>query len=52
MAKEYKLALSKGVTYGRQAEGFMRLNIGCPRSILENGVMLINKLYKDRRHVT
>jgi cysteine-S-conjugate beta-lyase len=52
MAKEYKLALSRGVTYGKQAEGFMRLNIGCPRSILEKGVTLINELYKNRRHVT
>jgi cysteine-S-conjugate beta-lyase len=52
MAREYKLALSKGVTYGKQADGFMRLNIGCPRSILEKGVTLISELYKSRRHVT
>jgi cysteine-S-conjugate beta-lyase len=49
MAKEYKLALSKGATYGKQADGFMRLNIGCPRSMLEKGVTLINELYKNRR---
>jgi cysteine-S-conjugate beta-lyase len=52
MAKEYKLALSKGVTYGKQADGFMRLNIGCPKRILEKGVRLINELYKNKRHVT
>jgi cysteine-S-conjugate beta-lyase len=52
MANEYKFALSKGVTYGRQAEGFMRFNIGCPRSMLERGVILIEKLYKSRRHKT
>lgn len=51
MAREYKLALSRGVTYGKQAEGFMRLNIGCPRSMLEKGVALINELYKSRRGV-
>jgi cysteine-S-conjugate beta-lyase len=49
MAREYKLALSKGVTYGQQADGFMRLNIGCPKSMLEKGVSLINELYKSRR---
>jgi cysteine-S-conjugate beta-lyase len=52
MAKEYKLALSNGVTYGKQAEGFMRLNIGCPRSMLERGLMLIEKLYKTRKNIT
>lgn len=51
MVKEYKLALSKGTNYGKQAEGFMRLNIGCPRSMLEKGMTLINELYKNRRHV-
>ncbi|MBN1624965.1 MAG: pyridoxal phosphate-dependent aminotransferase [Deltaproteobacteria bacterium] len=49
MVKEYRLALSKGTTYGSQAEGFMRLNIGCPRSMLEKGITLINRLYKNRR---
>ena len=47
MVNEYKLALSKGTTYGKQAEGFMRLNIGCPRSMLEKGLTLINQLYKN-----
>lgn len=52
MTKEYKLALSMGVTYGRQAEGFMRLNIACPRGMLEKGLTLIGELYKSRRHIT
>jgi len=51
LAREYKIALSKGVTYGKQAEGFMRLNIGCPRSMLEKGLTLIGELYKSRRHI-
>jgi cysteine-S-conjugate beta-lyase len=50
MVKDYQLALSKGTTYGKQAEGFMRFNIGCPRSMLEKGVTLIEKLYKNSRH--
>jgi cysteine-S-conjugate beta-lyase len=52
MAKDYKIALSKGAIYGKQAEGSMRLNIGCPRIMLEKGITLINELYKNRRNIT
>lgn len=48
MAKEHKIALSMGVTYGRQAEGFMRLNIGCPRRTLERGLKAMHDLYTNR----
>ncbi|NTV90999.1 MAG: putative C-S lyase [Clostridiales bacterium] len=51
MARDYKLAMGIGSNYGEQAEGFMRFNIGCPRSVLETGADLIHKLYKDRRAV-
>lgn len=49
MAKEYNLALGIGSNYGIQADGFMRFNIGCPKVILEQGVNLIHRLYKDMR---
>jgi cystathionine beta-lyase len=49
MAKEHHIALSTGTAYGKQAEGFMRLNIGCPRSMLERGVTSIHELYENRR---
>lgn len=29
-----KLALNDGSMFGREGEGFMRLNVGCPRSVL------------------
>ena len=29
-----ELALNDGTMFGEQGEGFMRLNIGCPRSVL------------------
>jgi cystathionine beta-lyase len=50
MAGQYKLALGNGVHYGRQADGFMRLNIGCPRTTLEEGLARIHHLYSDRRN--
>lgn len=36
--KEAKVGLNAGVDYGEEAEQFMRMNIGCPRSVLEEAV--------------
>lgn len=33
-----KLALEPGKKYGKDGEGFVRMNIGCPRSTLEEGL--------------
>ena len=35
------VALNPGVTFGAQGEGFARLNVGCPRSRLEEGLTRI-----------
>lgn len=32
------LALNEGTTFGKEGEGFMRLNVGCPRRILEQAL--------------
>ncbi|RUT78557.1 MalY/PatB family protein [Ancylomarina longa] len=32
------LALNKGTTFGMEGEGYMRMNIACPRSILEQAL--------------
>lgn len=45
MASKYGIALSDGFHYGSQADGFMRLNIGCSRSTLKEGIDLIHKFY-------
>ena len=29
-----RLALNDGAMFGREGSGFMRLNVGCPRSLL------------------
>lgn len=43
MIKEAKVGLNKGVAYGTEGEQFMRMNLACPREILEEGVQRIIK---------
>ena len=38
--------LSDGVAYGAGGEGFVRLNIGCPRSILKEALEQIRKAFE------
>ncbi len=40
------LALNSGTDYGENGAGFMRLNFGCPRSLLEEAVARIRKALK------
>lgn len=47
LAKEYGLALGDGSHYGKQAEGFMRLNIGCTRATLQQGLEGLERFYRD-----
>ena len=47
LAKEYGLALGDGSHYGKQADGFMRLNIGCTRSVLQQGLKGLERFYRD-----
>ena len=46
LAKEYGLALGDGSHYGKQAEGFMRFNIGCARETLMMGLEQLAKMYE------
>jgi len=36
--KEAQVAVNDGVTFGPGGEGFVRLNFGCPRALLEEGL--------------
>lgn len=38
-----KVGLNNGEPYGTQGDGFFRINIACPRSVLEEGLKRINK---------
>ena len=42
------LALNDGSMFGKEGEGFMRLNIGCPRIILENALCSLKKAIDER----
>ena len=33
-----RLALNDGLSFGQEGEGFVRMNFGCPRSLLEEGL--------------
>ena len=44
--KKAGLALNDGAVFGPGGEGFMRLNIGCPRSILEQALDALKKALK------
>ena len=46
LLKEEKLKLSPGTLYGDDGEGFIRLNIACPKSTLIKGVEKINNLFQ------
>lgn len=46
LAKEYGIALGDGSHYGKQAEGFMRFNIGCARETLMQGLEQLAKMYE------
>lgn len=37
------LALNNGVTFGKEGEGYLRLNVGCPRSLLAKGLDALRK---------
>jgi len=38
LIKQQKVAIMPGYTYGAEGNGFIRLNAGCPRVKLEDGV--------------
>lgn len=43
-----KVGMNDGYTFGPGGEGFMRLNVGCPRSILEEALRRIERAVKGQ----
>ena len=41
MIEKGKVLLNDGSTFGKEGEGFLRLNIGCPRSMVEEALKRI-----------
>jgi cystathionine beta-lyase len=40
------VGLNRGVQFGKQGRGFMRINIGCPRSVLQEALEKIQKAFQ------
>ncbi|MCL1912260.1 MAG: pyridoxal phosphate-dependent aminotransferase [Leptospirales bacterium] len=47
LRKEARVALNEGDVFGSGGEGFARLNIACPRSILESGLKQIKSAFAN-----
>jgi cysteine-S-conjugate beta-lyase len=43
LIKKAKLGLSDGMVFGEEGRGFQRINIGCPRSILDRALINLKK---------
>jgi cystathionine beta-lyase len=46
--KEARVALNKGTWFGKGGEGFVRLNFGCPRHVLEDGLSRMQAALEKR----
>jgi len=42
-----KVALEDGFMFGKDGRGFQRINIGCPRSILEEALTRISNAFNS-----
>lgn len=43
------LALNDGTTFGKEGEGFMRLNVACPRSVLAQALQQLERAVSNRK---
>ena len=41
------VGLNRGVQFGKQGSGYMRMNIGCPRSVLQEALMRIKTTFSE-----
>ena len=44
-----KLGLNDGESFGKSGEGFMRLNVGTSREVLEEAMMRLREAYKEKK---
>jgi cystathionine beta-lyase len=43
--REAKVGMNDGAMFGEEGSGFMRMNLGCPRSVLEKALSQIKAAY-------
>lgn len=46
-AKKAKVGMNDGAMFGQEGRGFMRMNVGCPRSVLCKALTQIKRAYDD-----
>ncbi|HHY87516.1 MAG TPA: putative C-S lyase [Chloroflexi bacterium] len=46
--RQARVALSEGTYYGKEGAGFARLNFGCPRSVLEEALERMRRVFSQR----
>lgn len=46
ISNKAKLWLNTGTMFGPEGEGFMRMNVGCPKSVLEEAMRRLKEAYK------
>ena len=49
LAQQCKVALSRGLDFGRQGAGFLRLNVGCSPDVLREAVRRMSPFRSERR---
>lgn len=49
LIQQAKVGLNDGSTFGKQGEGFARLNFGCPRALLQEGLDRIARAMRGRQ---
>lgn len=49
---EARVALNNGRDFGQEGRGFVRLNFGCPRAVLERGLMRMKEALERARMVS
>lgn len=47
---EAKVGLNNGARFGTGGDGWMRINIGCPRSILQEALQRLAKAFESKNH--
>ncbi|WP_105903398.1 MalY/PatB family protein [Vibrio gangliei] len=50
LIEEHKVAIMRGDTYGQEGEGYVRLNVGCPRSKVATGLKALITAIKTLQH--
>ncbi len=47
LVEKAKVGLNNGGRFGTGGDGWMRINIGCPRSVLQKGLELLAEAFAE-----